>query len=455
MRRLNTNILSGVACAASLVSVAQAQQVQHLDLIVASRAYGTLLAINPADGTIRSVVTGPDLRIPAKTIRGTGTALAGALSGDIACSRDATIYWKLATTSTTSATYRVDPANGNRSGLFGSAGSLHDASGSPIPLDAQTLLLAADGFNGGSNANARVLRFKLPAGPTTLVSGDLVGDGVRMFRGRSMVLADNRTAFVAEIGNFGGPANSSGLYRINLQSGARELVSRLLVQPLSRSSVSGGVLSPSAFIWTRGTGPVANGQVRSLLLAGGKLYAGVSSNVAGVFYSGILEIDVSTGDRALVVGTAVLDDGIGLSVVTNPPSNAGAPAFDSPSGLTLLADGTIAFTSLFTYNAVYRLNLATRELTVLADLGPQVTPDVRGNMQLTSMTRYTSCGADLNLDGFVDDADFSLFAVAYDILDCADPGIAPPCAADLTEDLVVDDQDFVAFVPAYDRLLCD
>jgi hypothetical protein len=455
MRCLNLKVLMGFACAASLGSFALAQQPQHLDLIVASRAYGTLLAINPTDGTIRAVLTGPDLRTPAKTIRGTGTPLSGALSGDIACSRNATVYWKLATTSTTFATYRIDPATGNRSGLFGSAGSLHDSSGSPIPLDAQTLLLAADGFNGGTNANSRILRFKLPAGPTTLVSGDLVGDGVRMFRGRSMVLADNRTAFVAEIGNFGGPANSSGLYRVDLQSGARQLVSRLLVQPLSRSTVIGGVQSPSPFTWTRGTGPVANGQVRSLLLAGGKLYAGVSSNVAGVFYSGILEIDISTGDRALIVGTAVLDDGIGLTVVTNPASNAGAPAFDSPSGLTLLSDGTIAFTSLFTYNTINRFNPVTRELTVLADLGPQVTSDVRGNMQLTSMTRYTSCGADLNLDGVVDDADFSFFAAAYNVLDCADPGIAPPCAADLTGDLVVDDHDFVAFVPAYDRLLCD
>ncbi len=64
------------------------------------------------------------------------------------------------------------------------------------------------------------------------------------------------------------------------------------------------------------------------------------------------------------------------------------------------------------------------------------------------------CPADLNNDGLVDDADFSIFVVAYDILDCADPTMPAGCPADLNADGVVDDLDFQVFVVAYDELLC-
>jgi hypothetical protein len=60
----------------------------------------------------------------------------------------------------------------------------------------------------------------------------------------------------------------------------------------------------------------------------------------------------------------------------------------------------------------------------------------------------------LNNDGFVDDSDFVQFAGAYDILDCADPAMAPGCPADLTDDGFVDDSDFVVFAEAYNELLC-
>lgn len=64
------------------------------------------------------------------------------------------------------------------------------------------------------------------------------------------------------------------------------------------------------------------------------------------------------------------------------------------------------------------------------------------------------CYADLNCDAFVDDADFVLFASAYNALLCEDPAIPAPCAADLNGDDLVDDSDFVLFVAAYNELLC-
>ncbi|MBL8876140.1 MAG: esterase-like activity of phytase family protein [Phycisphaerae bacterium] len=58
----------------------------------------------------------------------------------------------------------------------------------------------------------------------------------------------------------------------------------------------------------------------------------------------------------------------------------------------------------------------------------------------------STCPADLNEDGIVDDADFIRFAQSYDLL--LDP------VGDLNLDEATDDQDFVLFASAYDQLLC-
>ena len=64
------------------------------------------------------------------------------------------------------------------------------------------------------------------------------------------------------------------------------------------------------------------------------------------------------------------------------------------------------------------------------------------------------CPSDQNADGFVDDADFVLFAASYNLLDCADPAMPFGCPSDLNSDGLVDDADFVIFVQAYNALLC-
>lgn len=66
------------------------------------------------------------------------------------------------------------------------------------------------------------------------------------------------------------------------------------------------------------------------------------------------------------------------------------------------------------------------------------------------VVRPASCVCDLNYDAFVNDADFSIFAIAYDQLIC--PGIT--CSGDFNFDGLVDDADFSLFAVAYDELLC-
>jgi hypothetical protein len=65
-----------------------------------------------------------------------------------------------------------------------------------------------------------------------------------------------------------------------------------------------------------------------------------------------------------------------------------------------------------------------------------------------------ACPGDLNGDGYVEDADFVIFARAYDLFDCADPAMASGCPADLNGDGWVDDADFVLFAAAYDQFVC-
>ncbi|MBS0192487.1 MAG: hypothetical protein U0573_07585 [Phycisphaerales bacterium] len=70
------------------------------------------------------------------------------------------------------------------------------------------------------------------------------------------------------------------------------------------------------------------------------------------------------------------------------------------------------------------------------------------------MSEPPPCPADLNGDTMVDDADFSVFIVQYDELDCAAETMPFFCSADLNFDGLVDDADFSIFVVAYDALLC-
>jgi hypothetical protein len=68
----------------------------------------------------------------------------------------------------------------------------------------------------------------------------------------------------------------------------------------------------------------------------------------------------------------------------------------------------------------------------------------------SSIYPFCPCPADFTGDGFVDDADFVVFAAAYELF------TVPPAAgvADLTGDGFVDDADFVVFAAAYAVFAC-
>lgn len=89
----------------------------------------------------------------------------------------------------------------------------------------------------------------------------------------------------------------------------------------------------------------------------------------------------------------------------------------------------------------------------LANACNSVSFSIEGTYSLNaSFVSLAPCPGDLNFDRVVDDADFSIFAVAYDILLCPNPPL--PCDADLNADGFVDDADFVIFSAAYNELIC-
>ncbi|MBX3389505.1 MAG: hypothetical protein KF691_08630 [Phycisphaeraceae bacterium] len=61
---------------------------------------------------------------------------------------------------------------------------------------------------------------------------------------------------------------------------------------------------------------------------------------------------------------------------------------------------------------------------------------------------------DFNQDELVDDADFIIFAAAYNLLDCEDPGMPAYCPADLNLDGFVDESDFAIFEVRYNAGGC-
>lgn len=92
----------------------------------------------------------------------------------------------------------------------------------------------------------------------------------------------------------------------------------------------------------------------------------------------------------------------------------------------------------------------------LTDFDPPITTKGKGVIltHWLQLAEPPPCYPDQNGDTIVDDADFSMFAVQYNVLDCNDPEMPFGCVGDLNFDGLVDDVDFSMFVVAYDNVLC-
>lgn len=148
------------------------------------------------------------------------------------------------------------------------------------------------------------------------------------------------------------------------------------------------------------------------------------------------EADAGTIWWSLAYGGAAYLGSNTLNVTNDSDGNA-APAF----GTGLPTSSTKALQYNGAASGASTTNLANYAITAGAA--------VVVNNARVGFTVKAACSGDLNNDGFVDDADFVLFAAAYDELVCSGA-----CPADLNNDAFVDDADFVVFAAAYDVLLC-
>lgn len=88
-------------------------------------------------------------------------------------------------------------------------------------------------------------------------------------------------------------------------------------------------------------------------------------------------------------------------------------------------------------------------------VGPMINPPSTPVQPIIGTVNISSiCLGDLNQDRVVDDADFLIFAAAYDALLCSDPTMPAGCPSDFDKNGIVDDMDFQLFVVSYDLATC-
>lgn len=246
-------------------------------------------------------------------------------------------------------------------------------------------------------------------------------------------------------------------------------------------SVAGDAAQGSAYVFTR-TGSLWSQQSKLLENDGqpGDMFGDSVALAGSVSVGGAPQRTVGLNQAqgaAFVFGSS-----IPINIIQQPASLTTCSANDAI--LSLTAAGTGPFSYQWQWKAgsavpawlpvTAGLNSGgTRSFTALNTAGPALT--IRFFQQIDPGSPFAefrcivsnSCGsatsasaqlklcwADFNCDTQVDDLDFVLFAGAYNLLECSDPGMPPRCPADLNFDGLVDDTDFSMFASAYDILSC-
>ncbi|MBS0192586.1 MAG: transglutaminase domain-containing protein [Phycisphaerales bacterium] len=190
-----------------------------------------------------------------------------------------------------------------------------------------------------------------------------------------------------------------------------------------------------------------------------------------------LRVDAFAVCEAIDLGwpsvTYVVFDGPGVSVTRTSALRIGTGGMAEfaiavqNTGTVALTDCTLTLTALGSLDAG-----ADPEVVVLGSVAPGATVQITRGVAAVRLgdgglaaemssgeapsssaqdgVVVSNCLADLNNDGIVEDADFVIFAMSYDLLTV--PPADPAC--DFNVDGFVDDTDFAAFAQAYDELLC-
>ncbi|MBX3322595.1 MAG: hypothetical protein KF757_06355 [Phycisphaeraceae bacterium] len=388
------------------------------DWIVVARNFGSIIAVDPATGLVRSTISGPDLFDPEGGVVGDGPSIAGSFETrllQLPGSRDLLV--RAVTSPSTFGLYRIDIDSGNRTLLPGTVGNSWSEIGVMIPESATTLIALSDNFNALGGSMSRVIRYNVTTGQTTVLASQTVGSGPNIRKARGGALIGPSTLVVAESGLGDGVSTGRGLFSINLDTGDRAFLSRLSAKPFTRQVWVDGVNQGSQVFgdgngdFGGGSGPVMTTNCRSVMVLGGRILVGYSIQLGPDAYDGgIMEIDPLSGDRRLIVGRAFDDNGLADTVLTRLPTNAQTVFFDDATGIKPVGDFDIGLVNVFGDSHVFRYGLTTGRLDIVADLdgAPQ-------DLILTDLLIYRkpACTADINGDGLIDFFDVQAYLNAY------------------------------------------
>jgi hypothetical protein len=236
------------------------------------------------------------------------------------------------------------------------------------------------------------MKYQISTGQSTIMSGAARGDGPLMNRPRSIARLDANTIVVAE---FGVPGTSgldgSILFRIDLTTGNRSVLSTVNPTVPARYVATGGVRSAATVsVPLRGAGPAFGYGNRGVAVVGGRIFVGGTADAS--FAGGIVEVNLLTGDRTLIGGSAIL---AGTRVST--PFGAGSDVYapDAPTALQQFTSSSFIFTETFGPSRVWEFEINTRRVRILADLDPQFLPSVRGIAQFSGLAIVPCSPTDL------------------------------------------------------------
>lgn len=386
---------AGVMMVAMVQPVLGQTELLEGDLVVGSRQFGAVYGLLRDSGLLNGHLTGPDMQSALLPVRGAGPTIA-ASGGHLALLVMPTTRQVLAFPGESNrwGVYRIDFATGDRSLLPGTDGPLWASSGDMLALDPDTILVLGSDFAANAAGVGKLLRYKISTGVTTVISSDSRGDGPVIHRPRSIARTGINTVAIVEFGPVNTSLPGAAVYSVDLTTGDRSVISTLTAVAPPRYLVTGGVISADRPpVPLRGQGPYFTGQHRGLAYLDGRLF--VSSSLAQPFAGAIVEIDLATGDRTLLVGTA--ETGSGRTTV-NPGPGSDAVLPDSPTGLQKLRSRSLVFSGTFGPNLIWEFNIDSRAVTALADFNPQIDPTFQSNMRFSGLAVVPQdwCPADID-----------------------------------------------------------
>lgn len=365
-----------VAVNAMTGSSAMAQQTE---VLIGSRGWGSIYAPLSNTSVPRDLVTGMDLLTgfdrgsgPWLACPGGHLSLLGHPPGHVLVRAGEWTEYGL---------YRVDRATGDRELLPGTNTPMWASTSEMLLWDPGTVLIVADDFVGGQSSgasvdDAKVLRYELATGVTTVVSSSTVGDGVVMHRPRGIARLDPESILVVEVGPISlNGAVGSLLYRINVTTGNRTVISSLGEtdsMATERRVRTGGVVTPApVVIAAAGSGPGFEASVRGLAIVGGRILVCGATQAGGAYEGGIVEIDPLTGSRTLLAGAARAASGGRVQVDLALGST---PMPTSPTSLQEYTTRSVVLCSTFGPNRIWEYDLVDNRLQTLVDMDSRVDP---------------------------------------------------------------------------------